>query len=61
MVSTLELKKVEVELKRVDAARSELELRKEEFLDQIAKLEQHIEVQLKREEELKQKLEEMRK
>lgn len=60
MNNSLELKKLEVELKRVDAARAELELRKEEFLDQIMRLEAHIEVQKKREEELKVQIKEMK-
>jgi hypothetical protein len=59
-MSNLELKKLEVELKRVDAARAELELRKEEALEQISKFEEHIEIQLKREAELKKLIEEMR-
>lgn len=61
MNEKLSLKKLEVELKRVDAARAELELRKEEYLDQIATFESHIEIQLKREDELKKQIEEMRK
>lgn len=60
-MSPLEIKKLEVELKRVDAARAELELRKEEFLDQILRIEEHIVVQKAKEDELILKLKEAKK
>lgn len=56
---SLELKKVKVELLRVSAAKAELELRIEEFLDNISRLKEHIEVQKTREEELDNKIKEM--
>lgn len=61
MNKSLEIKKLEVELKQVDAARAAIELRIEEFLAQVEDLKKYIDVQLLREEELKEKLKEMRK
>lgn len=58
---SLELKKVKVELLRVSAAKAELELRIEEFLDNISRLEEHIKVQKNKEEELDSKIKEMEK
>lgn len=58
-MSVLAKKRLEVELKQVDAARGAQELRKEELLEQIAMLDNNIAIQIKREEELKQQIKEM--
>lgn len=58
MKELLARKKTEKELMQVTAARYDLEIRIEEMRMQITELERHIEVQLKREEELKNKLNE---
>jgi predicted nucleic acid-binding Zn-ribbon protein len=55
-----ELKKVQVEYKRVNAAREEQELRILEFQEQIKRLEASIAVSIAREEELQNKLSEMK-
>lgn len=52
----LEKKKMEVEWMRVKTARMELELKIAEREDEIKKLKEHIEIQTKKEQELKQKL-----
>lgn len=49
----LELKKKQLELARVQIARQELEFKIEERLDEIERLKTHIEIQNKREQELK--------
>jgi predicted nucleic acid-binding Zn-ribbon protein len=51
-----ELKKIQVEYKRVNAAREEQELRVLEFQDQIARIEASIAVSKLKEEELSIKL-----
>lgn len=58
-MSTLAKKRLEVELKQVEAARGAQELRKEELLEQIATLDFNIANQSKREEELKTQIKEM--
>lgn len=50
---SIELKRKEMELKRVTLAREEQELKIEERYDEINRLKSMIEVQIKREEELK--------
>jgi len=52
----LELKKMQVELLRVTAAKAELELRIEERLDEIERLKEHIKISAAKEQELKEKL-----
>lgn len=54
---TLERKKKQLELKRVVMAREELEFKIEERLEEIERLKSHIDVQLRKEEELKLELE----
>lgn len=56
-----ELKKVQVEYKRVNAAREEQELRILELQEQIKRLEASIMVSLAREEELQAKISDMKK
>ena len=56
-----ELKKVQVEYKRVNAAKEEQELRIFEFLEQIKRLEDSIAISKKREDELLVKIAEMQK
>ena len=58
-MSTLAKKRLEVELKQVEAARGAQELRKEELLEQIVTLDFNITNQSKREEELKTQIKEM--
>ena len=55
-MSPLELKKLQVELKRVDAAKEEMELRIHERMDEIKRLEDNIKIQVAKIEELKAKL-----
>ena len=55
-MTSLELKRVEVELLRVTAARAELELRIEEYQDNIKRLEDNVAIQKAKEEELKAKI-----
>ena len=52
----LEKKKIEVEYMRVKTSRMELELKIAEREDEIRRLKEHIEIQLKREQELKDQL-----
>jgi len=56
-----ELKKLQVEYKRVNASREEQELRILEFQEQIKRLEASILISIAREDELQAKLEEMKK
>lgn len=56
-----ELKKVQVEYKRVNAAREEQELRILELEEQIKRIQQSIIVSLAKEEELQNKIKEMEK
>lgn len=55
-MSDLTLKKMQLELMKVTAARMELELRVDELKDNISKLEGSITIQLAKEEELKKKI-----
>lgn len=55
----IEMKKLTVELKRVEAARGEMELRIYEAEDQIKRLQEHIDIQLNKEKELQQKIKEL--
>ena len=57
-MTNLELKRIEVELIRVAAARAELEFKIDERLDEIERIKEHIQAQVKREEELKLKIKE---
>lgn len=56
MTSHLDIKRKELELLRVETARKELEFKIEERLDDISRLKGHIEIQLKKEAELKEEL-----
>ena len=56
MMNDLELKRMEVELIRVQAARAELEFKIVEAEHNIARIKEHIKIQLDKEEELKNKL-----
>ena len=58
-MSPYELKKVQVEYKRVNSAREEQELRVLEFQEQIQRLEASIATSMAKEEELQAKLAEM--
>ena len=58
-MSNYELKKVQVEYKRVNAAKEEQELRILEFQSQIERLEASIEVSKQKEDELLAKIKEM--
>ena len=58
-MSNYELKKVQVEYKRVNAAKEEQELRILEFQSQIERLEASIEVSKQKEDELLSKIKEM--
>lgn len=53
---SLEKRKKEVELARVRTARMELELKIDEKLDEIEKLKQHVEIQIKKEKELENEI-----
>ncbi len=57
-MTPLELKKIQVEYKRVNQAREELELRVMEFMDQINRIEATIEISKAKEDELLAKLKE---
>jgi hypothetical protein len=56
-MTSLELKRMKLELIKVAAARHEIEFRIEERLDEINRLEEHIKVQEAKEVELKAKIE----
>lgn len=56
---SLELKKTQVEYKRVNAAREELEYRVLEAQDQIKRLEDNIVIQKTKEDELQLKIKEL--
>lgn len=60
-MNPLELKKLQVELLRVSAAKGEMELRICERMDEIQRLEEHLKVQEAKEIELKAKIAEMQK
>ncbi len=55
-MSPLDLKKLKVELLRVSAAKAELELRIDEYHDQIERLKLNIKVQADKEIELAEKI-----
>jgi hypothetical protein len=55
-MNAMELKKLQVEYKRVNAAREEQELRILEFMEQINRIEASIEISKAKEEELLAKL-----
>lgn len=55
----LELKKTQVEYKRVNAAREELEYKILEYGEQIKRLESNIDIQIAKEEELLGKIKEL--
>lgn len=56
-MSSLDKKRTKLELIKVSAARAEIEFRIEESLEQIEKYKELIEIQKKKEEELKLKIE----
>ena len=53
---SLEQKKLQVELMRVQTARLELEYKIEEKLDEIRRMKEHIEIQVNKESELEEKI-----
>lgn len=57
-MTSLELKKKKLELSRVQVARQELEFKIEERLDEISRLKDHIEIQIKKESELTKEINE---
>lgn len=57
-MTPLELKKIQVEYKRVNQAREELELRIMEFMEQISRIEATIDIQKAKEDELLTKIKE---
>jgi hypothetical protein len=57
-MTPIELKKLKVELMRVQAARAELELRIDERMEEIQRVKENIEIQLKKEAELESRIEE---
>ena len=56
MLSEFEMKKLKLEIIRVSAAKSELEFKIDERLEDIKRIKENIEVQEKRLKELEQKL-----
>lgn len=55
-MDSLEKKKLEVQLKRIDATIAELELKIDERKEDIKRIEDHIELQRKQETEINEKL-----
>jgi hypothetical protein len=55
-MTLLELKRMKLELIKVAAARHELEFRIEERLDEISRLQEHVNIQIAKEKELKDKI-----
>lgn len=55
-MSPLELKRLQAELKRVDAAKEEMEVRILERTEEIARLEENIKIQNTKLKELKEKI-----
>jgi C4-dicarboxylate-specific signal transduction histidine kinase len=55
-MSSLDIKRMKLELVKVAAARAELEFRVEERLDEINRIQEHIKVQLDKEADLQQKI-----
>jgi len=60
-MTSLELKRMKLELVKVAAARAELEFRIDERMDEINRIKDHIKVQLDKEAELQGKLAEAEK
>jgi hypothetical protein len=56
---SLEQKKKKLELMKVVTARHELEIRIEERMDEVTRLQEHVEIQLKKEEDLKKEIEKL--
>ena len=59
-MNNLEQKKKQMELRRVEMARMELELKIEERLEEVERLKGHIQSQLEKEEQLKLELENLK-
>lgn len=57
MSSALEQKRRELDLRRVQTARFELELKVEERLEEIERLREHIKIQIAKESEIQKELE----
>lgn len=57
-MNAYELKKLQVEYKRVNAAREEQELRILEFEEQIKRIQTSIEISIEKEKEIQSKIEE---
>ena len=58
-MSKLDLKRKELELGRVEQARKELEFKIEERMDEIERLQGHIQIQLQKEQELKEEIKQL--
>ena len=58
-MTPLDLKKIQAEFKRVDAAKEEMEVRVLERMDEVAKLQEHIKIQQEKLVELKTRLDEV--
>lgn len=56
MVNKIEIKRMKLEMVKVAAARAEMEFRIEERMEEIARIEDNIKLQDKREQELKEKI-----
>jgi hypothetical protein len=56
MASPIEIRKMKAELLGVSHAKANLEIRIEEMLEEIQRLKNHVEVQIKREVELQGKI-----
>lgn len=56
MLSPIELKKLQVEYHKVMAARMDLELRQDEYKESIKKLQENIDAQVAREQDLIEKI-----
>ena len=52
----LEIKRLKLELVKVAAARNELEFRVDERMDEVARITEHIQVQLDKEKELTERI-----
>lgn len=59
-MSSIEQKRKEIEFMRVNVAKQELELKVEEKLEEIKKLQEYIKIQVESEEKIKQELEILR-
>lgn len=57
-MTSLDIKKIKVELLQVQAGKASLELRIEEILEEIERLKGHIAISEKKEHELKEKIKE---